>query len=248
MPKSRFAMYAPFLALALVQALFVALFPSTGDDRSVSASGFDSSEFGAPGGDQFGDTTFGDSGALDGAAAVDTDGDGVADAPGTAGGTTSGGAAATGGGTSGGQAGPTAPGSGGRENPVIAEGDTSHCTGERQMKVFAVDFENPECKPKLPAGADNGGATWTGVTKDTIKVVIIEPTPNEQVDAVLKSQGLAIDRRRPREASTRRPTASSTSTTRPTAARWSSCASVGNCPTSPPTCRRAWPTPARSSR
>lgn len=186
MPKSRFAMYAPFLALALVQALFVALFPSTGADRSVSASGFDSGEFGS-GPSDFGDGTFGDT-DLDGTptTTVDADGDGQPDPVATGAGTGS-----SGNGASGGQAGPTSPGAGGRENPVIGEGDTSHCAGDRQMNVFAVDFENPVCKPKFPDGADNGGATWTGVTADSIKVIIIEPTPNEQVDAVLKSQGLA---------------------------------------------------------
>lgn len=184
MPKSRFAMYAPFLVLALVQAIFVAAFPSTGTDRAVGTTGFDSDQFaGGPAGS--GGTDFGSSGSgVTGGVPGSTTAGGTG---GTAGGT-GGAAGGTAGGT-GGQAGGAAGGPGGA---AAAEGgDTSHCAGERQMNVFAVDFENPPCKPKWPEGADNGGETWTGVTADSIKVVIIEPAPNEQLDAILKSQGLA---------------------------------------------------------
>lgn len=170
MPKSRFAMYAPFLALALVQAIFVAAFPSTGRDRAVGTTGFDSEQFAAgPGA-----AAKGVAGTTPGATVATTGATGAA--AGTSG--------ATGGGAAGAAGADGAAAAG-------AEGDTSHCVGDRQFAIFAVDFENPVCKPKWPEGADNGGATWTGVTADTIKVIIIEPAPNEAVDAVLKSQGLA---------------------------------------------------------
>lgn len=191
MPKSRFAMYAPFLALALVQALFVAAFPSTGADRSVGTSGFDG-QFDSPTDEASGQV-------FDPAAGGDIADDGTI-IDGVPGSPSSGATGGSGGGGGGGRSGTAAPsgatgggsgggGSGGGSTP--GAGDTSHCAGDRQMNVFAVSFENPPCKAKFPDGADNGGATWSGVTKDSIKVVVMEPVANEQVDAVLKSQGLA---------------------------------------------------------
>lgn len=188
MPKSRFTMYAPFLVLALVQAIFVAAFPSTGTDRAVGTTGFDTDQFAAGG---TGTGTGGFDSSVPGSAGS------VPGARGATGGATGTGAGATtpggtaGGGAGGGGGGADAAGGGGGGAAAAAQGDTSHCAGDRQMIVFAVEFENPPCKPKFPEGADNGGETWTGVTGDSIKVIVIEPTPNEQVDAILKSQGLA---------------------------------------------------------
>jgi len=171
-------MYAPFLVLALVQAIFVVAFPSTGTDRAVGTTGFDTDQFatgpdGAAVGGALGSS--GTGGTADGA---------VGPGGSTAAGGDGGGIAAPGGGATGG-------GATGGGAAAAAQGDISHCVGERQFAIFAVEFENPPCKPKWPDGADNGGATWGGVTADSIKVVVIEPAPNEQVDAVLKSQGLA---------------------------------------------------------
>lgn len=184
MPKSKLAMYAPFLVLALVQALFVVAFPSTGRDRAVQTGGFDGADLGAGPGGFDGSTPGGSAGT----GAGTTGGAGAGGA-----GSTGGGAGTTGGGGAGTAGGAGAGGGGAAAGPgaAAAEGDISHCAGERQFLIFAVEFENPLCKPKWPDGADNGGETWTGVTADTVKVVVMEPAPNEQLDAILKSQGLA---------------------------------------------------------
>ncbi len=182
-------MYAPFLLVLLVQALLIGIYPSTGTDRSVSASGFDADQFGpAP--------TVGDGSPTAPGATV------PGATPGSPGaGTSPGGGGTTGGAVPGspGTPGPAAPGGtvpgggggGGGGGGEVAAGDTSHCVGDRQFDIFAVPFENPRCIPKWPEGADNGGATWTGVTADKIKVIIMEADSSEAVDAALAPQGLA---------------------------------------------------------
>ena len=48
------------------------------------------------------------------------------------------------------------------------------------------------CTPKFTG--DNGGATYAGVTKDTVKVIVFASTPNEQVNAILGAKGLATSK------------------------------------------------------
>ena len=236
MPKSRFAMYAPFLVLALVQAIFVAAFPSTGDGpcgrhdrlrhRPVRRRGR------------------------------------AAPAPAAAT------ARAPGGRRARGIPGSTGAGAGrdrrrcgrrrrrrgrrrGRRRrrrsrseaaaapAAAAEGDTSHCAGERQMNVFAVDFENPPVQAEVARGRrqrrrdldrrhrrhhqgrhHRAGAQRAGRRHPQV------PGPGDHARG---------SRGRPRSP----PPASSTSTTRPTAARWSSSASRPAARPSPadvPTC------------
>ena len=173
MRKSSIALYAPFIAVALVQALFVAFLPSTGPDRQNVAAG------------QFGGTA----GSFDPAtgAVVDpatgqpipgaTASGGGAAAAGAGGGRAAGGAGAA--------SGPAAAGG------VLAKGDTSHCKNGRQFQKFYGYKDDPLCVPKWPAGADNGGATYQGVTKDSIKVVIFNEIPNPLVQQALAPQGLS---------------------------------------------------------
>ncbi len=166
MRKSWLQLYAPFLVLALVQALLIVVAPSRGESGSGLAAGD----------------------ALQGAAGpLDLDGDGIADS-GTdlggaltdagltdgsdAGGATAGGG--TGGTTTGGPGGPAA-------------GDTSHCKDGRQVGGLRVA---PPCKPTF--AGNNGGATYQGVTDKEIKIVFFSSEPNEQVDAILATQGLSV--------------------------------------------------------
>jgi hypothetical protein len=162
MRKSWVQLYAPFLVLMIVQALFVAVAPSRGPSKtSVSA--------GSP-------TALGSGGADNGS----TSGDGlttdtIAGADGSTGASGSGGSSGGGSGSGGG-------------GGVSAAGSTSHCKDGQQFKLVV---NNPApCVPKF--SGDNGGATYQGVTKDTIKVVRFRSQPNEQVDAILGAKGLAV--------------------------------------------------------
>lgn len=174
MRKSALQLYAPFLVLALVQALLIAVAPSRGpgdDNLATGGTGFESDE-GALGGT---DVTGADGSVVEGGSGVDGTGSGSSGAGSGGSGTGAGGTGGSGGGGGGG--GGTA-------------GDTSHCTADG--KQFGITRTGgPPCRAKWPAGADNGGATYQGVTADTIKVIIFEALPNEQVDTILGSQGLA---------------------------------------------------------
>jgi hypothetical protein len=166
--KSWLQLYAPFLVLALVQALLIVVAPSRGESGTGLAAGD----------------------ALQGAE-VDLDGDGVPDSgtdlgealtdAGLADGGTDGGGAGGSGGTTGGTGGTTG-GTGG-----AAAGDTSHCKDGKQVGGLRVA---PPCKPKF--SGNNGGATYQGVTDKEIKIVFFSSEPNEQVDTILASQGLAV--------------------------------------------------------
>ena len=181
--KSTVRLYAPFIALVLAQALLVAFLPSRGSSgNNLSAGGFNAgSDAGDLGG---GEATAGGDGSTDG---LDTSGsvDGsIAGGDGTASG--SGGSTASGGGAGGG-------GGGGGTGAVqtasgVVRGDTSHCKGALQFQVLAN--ANPPCVPKFTG--DNGGETYQGVTKDSIKVVFFGAKPNEAVDTILGSQGLVV--------------------------------------------------------
>ena len=70
--------------------------------------------------------------------------------------------------------------------------DTSHCVAGRQFDP-ALDYFAPPCVAGAPGAAypgDNGGATWQGVTKDTIEIVTYIPDNGTEVDTILKAQGL----------------------------------------------------------
>lgn len=178
MRKSWIQLYAPFIVLALIQALFIAVAPSRGggDGTNLEALGGGSGGTGEFAG---GDTA---AGGFEGSG-TDT---GVA---GTGGDAAAGGDAGGGGATSGGGGGPA---SGGVAAGVgaAAKGDIAHCKGPLQHDVFLN--ANPPCVAKFTG--DNGGATYQGVTNDTIKVIFFSAKPNEQVDAILARQGLAVPR------------------------------------------------------
>jgi len=176
--RSRLQLYAPFIVLALVQAAFVAFAPSNGESSdplaNVSAgAGFGSGASGVGGA---GGAGFGGAGASGAAGSTGSGGSTVGGAGGAAGGGS--GAAGAGGG-----------GAAGPGGPVAAAGDTSHCVGDRQTDVIA---SSPPCAPKF--AGDNGGATYPGVSAEEIKVVLFECQPNEQVNAILATQGLAATR------------------------------------------------------
>ena len=70
-----------------------------------------------------------------------------------------------------------------------AQGDTSHCAGDRQFDP-AIDFYAPPCLPK--SNGQNPGATYQGVTGEEIKILQYVGKGNDAVDAILKAQGAYI--------------------------------------------------------
>jgi hypothetical protein len=89
------------------------------------------------------------------------------------------------GGIGGGRRGGGPAGSGGG-TATQAAGDTSHCVGGRQFDPAKFAYA-PPCVPKF--AGDNGGATYQGVTKDTIKVIQYRANLGAAVDALLTAQG-----------------------------------------------------------
>ena len=75
-------------------------------------------------------------------------------------------------------------GGGGGEGGAPA-GDTSHCVNGRQFDP-AIDFYAPPCVPAF--SGDNGGATYQGVSADTIRIVRYYGRGNDAVDAILRVQ------------------------------------------------------------
>lgn len=165
--------YAPLLVVLAVQALFVAVLPSTAGDQAVSSSDGD---FASP---------FADQGSGPGSGATPAAG-GTGTATGPDGAVSgSGGASAPGAGGSGGP-GPGSPDAGGG---TAAGGDTSHCVDGRQYDP-AIDFFAPPCIPA--SSGENPGATYLGVTADTVRVVSYIGQENAAVQASLAAQGLAV--------------------------------------------------------
>lgn len=162
--------YLPLAAVIAVQLLIIAVAPSkvARDGQQVSAGGF--------GGDTgFAGETAGDAvGGEGGAAGLSTTG-GEGGASGTGGG--GGGAARSG--AAGGAAGAAGAAAG-------VTGDVSHCVGDRQFDPGIWPWA-PACSGKFKG--DNGGATAIGVTKDTIKVVVMRGNYGTTVDAILTASG-----------------------------------------------------------
>lgn len=169
MRKSWIQLYAPFIALAALQGVIMVAAPSKPPESSQlsSLAPLELDEGGAAG-----DVAVGDGSEL----AID---------PATGQPLSAGGTGATGGGSKGTSAG-GAGGGGGGGGTGAAAGDTSHCKNGRQTDVI---YNAPPCRPKFVG--DNGGATYRGVTDKEIRVVIFQCQPNEQVNAILATQGLA---------------------------------------------------------
>ena len=161
--------YAPFLLLAGVQALLVALVPSTGAPRSADGQlNVGPGGYVAPGA------------PFEGEVATDEFGNPIpAGQPG----------AGVAGSAAGGPTGPTgAIGVPGTPGGAAAGGDRSKCApdGVRQQSITTT---SPPCVPRFTG--DNGGATYQGVTREEIVILRYRPKSNTAVDAILRTQGLA---------------------------------------------------------
>ena len=180
MPRSSAARkYGPLIALGAAQLLIVLLVPSPAP--AVTAEGLSPVGLSSAGY------------ASGSAAAAATSGDAAASGPGLAGPTAAaalapGSRGAVGGGS--GPSGAAAAGGGSSTRPLL--GDMTHCVGGRQFDP-AIDYFAPPCVAGVPGAAypgNNGGATWQGVTKDTIEMVTYVPSYGTEVDTILKAQNL----------------------------------------------------------
>jgi hypothetical protein len=178
---SRIRLYAPFLALIAVQAMLVAIAPSTapgGDPAGFSSDGFEDGGGGQAVGEP-GDADFDGGGSGDGSDGPTASGEGAAGGGG-------GGSAGGGGDGSGGNGGGDGDG-GGNGGGQAASGDTSHCTDDdRQFDIG--NLTSPECRPVFEG--DNGGETHRGVTGDEIRVMWFAEEQNELVGEFLNRAGV----------------------------------------------------------
>jgi hypothetical protein len=161
--------YGPLVAVIAIQLLIIAAVPSKGPETQAVTAGAAGDSPGGfiPGPEEgtFIDPTTGQIITADGTV-VGTTGTGGA-APGAAGGAGAGAGGAAGG-------------------PAVAAGSTAHCVDGRQFDP-AFYYYAPICVPKFTG--DNGGATYQGVTKDTIKIVVYIGNLGPAVDALLDAQG-----------------------------------------------------------
>ena len=176
--------YLPLALVVAVQALIIAVVPSTGPSSSSvvanggAVSGFSTGGAGsAPGASG---TAGGGAGAGSGAGAVSG---GAGSAAGLAGGTGAGGAV----GSAGTGSGSTA-GIGGASGPAASP--TAHCVGGREFSP-SIDYYAPPCTPGVPGAADssNGGATYQGVSSNTITVVDYQSNYGAEVNTILQAEG-----------------------------------------------------------
>ena len=172
MTRARVGLYGPLLLFVLVQALIVVGAPSRAPGQLEVGAAPDPIATQAPG-----DTDDGEPGT--GATAG-------TEAPGP-GSPTGSGATPGGGGVVGPTTGPT---SGPTSGPG-GGGDTSHCSPDGRQT--AILYYAPPCAPKWEGG-DNGGATWQGVTADTVTVAVFQEQRNEAVTQILAAEGLRESR------------------------------------------------------
>jgi hypothetical protein len=165
--------FGPIILLAVVQLVLVLAAPSTAPNAQNAATPYVPGST-VPGATTPGGTVAGPDGQVPGAT--------------TPGGTTTGpGGTTTGpGGTTTGPA-----GGGGTTAPGVVAGSKEHCVDGRQFNPN-IDYFAPPCVPGVPGAPydNNGGATWQGVTDDTIEFVVYVADYGAEVNAILKAQGL----------------------------------------------------------
>ncbi|MDQ1396961.1 MAG: hypothetical protein QOG64_2220 [Acidimicrobiaceae bacterium] len=181
-PASVGRRYLPFIAVAAVQVLLVAIAPSRGPgsaSRQVASAGTATGAFA------------GTASTPEGAAVEGGGGPAGAAQAGAAGST-----GATGGAGAGGALGGAAAGGNGKTNatpgaaPGSAAQDLSHCDAAGK-EIGPPGFKGmPPCVP-VWHGGENGGPTMPGVTADKINYVFYKAQGNAQVNAILATQGLA---------------------------------------------------------
>jgi hypothetical protein len=159
--------FGPLVAVLAIQLALVVAYPSTAPGAQNSALGAGSGVGAATG----------SGGAAAGGSAGGAAG-GAAGLPGASGGAAGGAASGAAGGSAGGAAGG-------------APNDTTHCVSGRQYST-SLYYYAPPCVKGVPGEAfpNNGGATYQGVSNNTIEVVNYVSDYGAEVDQILKAQGL----------------------------------------------------------
>src|SRR5438094_3933158 len=169
--------YAPFIAVAAVQVLLVAIVPSKVAKQS--------NEVAAVGGNGANAAAGASGGSVEGGSgAVGANGEATGAAGGMTGAGGSGSAAAGGGGTGAGDV------SGAGGGASVAGGDRRNCDANG-YQIGPSEYM-PPCQPVFTG--DNAGATMTGVTATDIRYVYYVSKSDPQVNAILQTQGLAASR------------------------------------------------------
>ena len=185
MAANPYGKFGPIIVVAVVQLVVALAVPSTAPTASTAAGASPYSS--GPGGTSPNGQPLGANGQPLGANGQPLGANGQplgANGQPVVGGATAGGSV-SGGDSSG--SGVTASGAGLQRLP----GDRSHCVGGRQFNP-GLDYYAPPCVPGTPGAAypNNNGATWRGVTSNTIEVVNYVADYGAEVDQILKAQGL----------------------------------------------------------
>jgi hypothetical protein len=179
--------YLPLAVVIAVQLLIIAVVPSKASNSSSVAtssgpvSGFSNGGANSlAGGNGLNGSNGSASGGLNGASGSTGSNGSVGSGGGGTGSGGGSGAAAGGGGTgtSGGGA-------------TTSSSDTSHCAGNREYSP-SIDYYAPPCTPG-PIGAtnfNNGGATWSGVTANSVTLVDYVSDYGAEVNTILQAEGL----------------------------------------------------------
>ncbi|MHB1853731.1 MAG: hypothetical protein ACYCS2_01585, partial [Acidimicrobiales bacterium] len=174
--------YLPFIALAAVQVIVIALAPSRGAVNATAGQYGTGSSAAANGTGANGSSAAGSSGGLGG-----TSTSGASLSGSLASGSTSNSGSAVGGvSASGGTSG--VGGTGGSTG--TAGVDRSDCAANGAQKGPTNYPYMPPCVP-VWHGGNNGGSTMTGVTSTEIRYVVYKESSNAEVNAILQTQGLA---------------------------------------------------------
>jgi len=174
--------YLPFIALAAVQVIVIALAPSRGGVNASAGQYGTGSSTAANGASAIGSTGAGNSGGLGG---TNSSSSSLSGSVASGSGSVSGGGGLTSGGTSG-LGGTGTGGTTGSSRPV----DRSDCAPDGQQNGPIGYKYMPPCVP-VWHGGNNGGATMQGVTSTQINYVVYKVQANAEVDAILQTQGLA---------------------------------------------------------
>lgn len=69
----------------------------------------------------------------------------------------------------------------------------ANCDPTRKRTNFATVGGGPFCVNPWPAGKDNGGATWPGVTATAVKVLVLTPTPEQETAQRVRGGTLPVN-------------------------------------------------------
>lgn len=183
--------YWPFLTIVVAVLLVGTVLPAERGDERSDALAVDAGT--VDGGASAGSLAV--DGAVSGDAPMGTTAGGLvpsggATSPASAlatGGAPSGAPAATGAGPASSTAGVRWPGVG--TEAALSAPDCDRATGRLKIPTPY----SPPCVPVWPAGADNGGATWRGVTNKEIVVVVRRGKPSQEGDAASRAIGIYSD-------------------------------------------------------